>query len=110
MTATGLDLHRGRATRCRAQPPPTLDAMFRDAAAADRSLEAPADRSMTLTYYRMNGEAGAQVSAARGIAERGIARVDGAHLAGLAIRLKDGLGEITADGTSIVEPPSRAAP
>ena len=73
MMATRMELHWGRLVRCYVERPPTLDAMFRQAAAADPSVEAVVDGTTRLSYAQLDR---AVDRLATGFAARGIGKGD----------------------------------
>ena len=54
MRETRMELHWGRLMRCYVERPPTLDAMFQAAVAADADAEAVVDGSTRLTYRELD--------------------------------------------------------
>ena len=73
MRDTRMELHWGRVMRCYVERPPTLDAMFRAAAAADPDVEAVVDGSMRLTYRELERRVD---RLAAGLAARGVGKGD----------------------------------
>ena len=73
MRETRMELHWGRLMRCYVERPPTLDAMFRAAVAADADAEAVVDGSMRLTYRELDRRVD---RLAAGLAARGIRKGD----------------------------------
>ena len=69
MRETRMELHWGRLMRCYVERPPTLDAMFKAAVAADGGAEAVVDGSMRLTYLELDRRVD---RLAAGLAARGI--------------------------------------
>jgi acyl-CoA synthetase (AMP-forming)/AMP-acid ligase II len=68
-----MELHWGRLMRCYVERPPTLDAMFKAAVAADADAEAVVDGSTRLTYSELDAFVD---RLAAGLASRGIAKGD----------------------------------